>query len=80
MATAAYASGEQGTGDGVTGVGRDRRVDDRFDMDRAPGTLVHKGQNIPCEMLDISLSGCRLRTGQPFTAGALESVKVVISI
>lgn len=80
MATAAYASGEQGAGDGVTGGGRDRRVDDRFDMDRAPGTLVHKGQNIPCEMLDISLSGCRLRTGQPFTAGALESVKVVISI
>lgn len=31
-------------------------------------------------MLDISLSGCRLRTLRPFTAGALESVKVVLTI
>ena len=31
-------------------------------------------------MLDISLSGCRLRTLQPFTAGALESVRVVLAI
>jgi hypothetical protein len=31
-------------------------------------------------MLDVSLSGCRLRTFKPFTDGALESVKVVLSI
>ncbi|HXR38664.1 MAG TPA: PilZ domain-containing protein [Terracidiphilus sp.] len=55
-------------------------MDERFDLERAPGTLMHKGINIPCEMLDISLSGCRLRTLRPFTAGALESVKVVLSI
>jgi hypothetical protein len=31
-------------------------------------------------MLDVSLSGCRLRTLRPFTAGALESVKVILHI
>jgi hypothetical protein len=80
MATARFTSGEQGNGGAKSGGGRDRRVDERFDMQRAPGVLMHKGQNIPCEMLDISLGGCRLRTLLPFTAGALESVKVVISI
>jgi hypothetical protein len=55
-------------------------VDERFDLNCAPGSLIHKGTSIPCEMLDVSLSGCRLRTLKPFTAGALESVKVVLSI
>ena len=55
-------------------------MDDRFDLERSPGTLLHKGSDIPCEMLDISLSGCRLRTLRPFTSGALESVKVTLSI
>jgi hypothetical protein len=31
-------------------------------------------------MLDVSLSGCRLRTLQPFAAGASESVKVTLSV
>ncbi len=55
-------------------------MDDRFDLERSPGTLLHKGSDIPCEMLDISLSGCRLETMRPFTAGALESVRVTLSI
>ena len=55
-------------------------MDERFDLNCAPGSLIHKGTSIPCEMLDVSLSGCRLRTLKPFTAGALESVKVVLSI
>lgn len=80
MGTAGFASSEGGMGDGKSGSGRDRRVDDRFDMARAPGTLIHRGVGVPCEMFDISLSGCRLRTLRPFTAGALESVKVVLSI
>jgi hypothetical protein len=55
-------------------------VDERFDLERAPGTLIHKGTSIPCEMLDVSLNGCGLQTLHPFTAGALESVKVVLAI
>jgi hypothetical protein len=80
MATAGLVSSGSGAGDSGSAGGRDRRVDERFDMDRAPGTLIHKGISIPCEMFDVSLSGCRLRTLQPFTAGALESVKVVLAI
>jgi hypothetical protein len=74
MATADLASGAGRAG------GRDKRVDERFDLERAPGTLVHKGRTIPCEMLDVSLSGCRVHTLEPFMAGALESVKVVLAI
>ena len=41
---------------------------------------MHKGVIIPCEMMDVSLSGCRVHTLAPFTAGALESVKVTLAI
>jgi hypothetical protein len=80
MATAGLASSGSGASDGSSAGGRDRRVDERFDLERAPGSLTHKGASIPCEIFDVSLSGCRLRTLQPFTAGALESVKVVLAI
>jgi hypothetical protein len=80
MGTAGLASGGRGAGEGGTAGGRDKRADERFDLDRAPGTLIHKGTGIPCEMLDVSLSGCRLRALEPFMAGALESVKVVLRI
>lgn len=79
VVTAGIASSERRAG-ARSGSGRDRREDERFDLERAPGTLFHKGVGLPCEMLDISLSGCRLRTLKPFTAGALESVKVVLAI
>jgi hypothetical protein len=60
--------------------GRDKRMDERFRLNGAPGKLIHRGVIIPCEMVDVSLSGCSLRTLTRFTAGALESVKVVLSI
>jgi len=74
------ANGNGASATGKTRGGRDKRADERFDLERAPGTLIHKGVSIPCEMLDVSLSGCRLRTLRPFTAGALESVKVILTI
>lgn len=80
MAMAGTASSERGPGAGSNAGGRDRRMDERFELNRTPGTLIHKGTSMPCEMVDVSLSGCRLRTLQPFTAGALESVKVVLCI
>ena len=80
MATAGLASSGSGAGDSRAVSRRDKRVDERFDLERAPGTLIHKGTSIPCEMLDVSLNGCGLRTLQPFMAGALESVKVVLAI
>jgi hypothetical protein len=62
------------------GQGRDRRAADRYDLDNAPGSLIHKGTKVPCLVVDISLTGCCVRTPQPFTAGALETVKVVFPI
>jgi hypothetical protein len=76
--TAGIANSKRGAGGDA--VRCDRRADERFDLNRAPGTLIHNGVDIPCEMLDVSLSGCRLRTLRPFTAGALESVKVILFI
>ncbi len=62
------------------GGGRVRRVADRFDLNEAVGSLVHKGARIPCKMIDISLTGCCVRTPEPFAAGALETVRVVFPI
>jgi hypothetical protein len=62
------------------GEGRDRRAADRYDLNDASGSLVHKGVRLPCLMVDISLTGCCVRTAQPFMAGALETVKVTFPI
>ena len=80
MDSAGSGNSERESDGAKSGSGRDRRVDDRFDLERAPGTLIHKGASIPCQMLDISLSGCRLRSLRRFTAGSLESVRVVLTI
>lgn len=60
--------------------GRDRRAADRFDLDNTSGSLIHKGTKVPCSVVDISLTGCCVRTPQPFLAGAQETVKVVFPI
>jgi hypothetical protein len=80
MGAAWLAKSDHGPTNDRDAGGRDRRVDDRFELHCAPGSLLYKGTCIPCEMLDVSLSGCRMRALQPFTAGVLESVKVTFSI
>ncbi len=60
--------------------GRDHRGADRFDLNNAPGSLLHKGTRTPCQVIDISLTGCCVRTPVPFTAGSLETVKVTFPI
>jgi len=62
------------------GDGRDRRAADRYDLNNVAGSLIHKGTRIPCLMVDISLTGCCVSTPEPFTAGSLETVKVVFPI
>jgi hypothetical protein len=44
------------------------------------GALVRNRVSTPCEFLDISMSGCSLRLGTAFTAGALAEVEVVLTI
>jgi hypothetical protein len=65
---------------GKQGDGRDRRAADRYDLNDAPGSLIHKGKKTACQMVDISLTGCCVRTTLPFTAGSLETVKVTFPI
>ena len=62
------------------GEGRDRRTADRYDLDKNPGSLIHKGTRTPCLMIDISLTGCCVRTPSPFIAGSLETVKVIFPL
>src|SRR5580658_3526480 len=75
-----FTNSDHGSTSATDEGGRDRRVDDRYELNCAPGNLLYKGMCIPCEILDVSLSGCRLRALQPFAAGVLESVKVTFSI
>ena len=60
--------------------GREHRVDDRYSLDNAFGHLKYRGTMIPCQFVDISLSGCRVRTENPFAAGALAPVQIVFLV
>lgn len=60
--------------------GRDRREYERFSLSAAYGTLIHHGNQGPCQVLDISLSGCRIRTEEEFRDGALEPVQLTLPI
>ncbi len=60
--------------------GRERRASDRLDMNLTPGTLEYLGTRMSCELIDLSLTGCCLKTGEDFKAGALAQVKVTVPI
>jgi hypothetical protein len=66
--------------EGRTFHARDRRAAERFDMNLALGTLEYLGTRMPCEVIDLSLTGCCLRTREDFKAGALAHVKVTVPI
>jgi hypothetical protein len=59
---------------------RDRRDYERYLLNSAHGNLVHNGSRGRCEFVDISLSGCCIRTEKPFLAGALAPIEVVLPI
>jgi c-di-GMP-binding flagellar brake protein YcgR len=42
--------------------------------------LVEHGSTVSCRIVDISLSGCRLRTKERFTAGSMVSVEVAFKV
>jgi hypothetical protein len=60
--------------------GRDLRVEERFDLGAATGRLVYRGTRFPCQVLDISIGGCCIRSENPFVHGALAPVEVVLPI
>ena len=59
---------------------RDARVDQRFDLKGAKGVLIYKYESLPCEFIDISLSGCCVRTRDYFEPGALTAVEVALPL
>ncbi len=59
---------------------RDRRVDERFELNAPGGCLNYRGAKFPCLIVDVSLSGCCVRTEHPFLPGNLANVEVVLPI
>jgi hypothetical protein len=59
---------------------QNRRAHERYPLDNARGQLVHRGSKTPCQVLEISLSGCSLETEKPFRHGALAPVELVLPI
>ena len=59
---------------------RDKRAFERHQMREAPGQVVYKGTKSPCLVLELSLSGCRLRTQTRFRHGALAPVDLDFSV
>jgi hypothetical protein len=59
---------------------RDRRVDERFDVSIPGGCINYKGSKFPCQILDVSLSGCCVRTDSKFLPGNLAHVEIVMPV
>jgi c-di-GMP-binding flagellar brake protein YcgR len=59
---------------------RDRRSWERYLLHEAEGKLIYGSATLRCQFIDVSLGGCRLRTEQRFSAGALAKVDVVLQI
>jgi hypothetical protein len=64
----------------ITASGRDRRQYDRLSLDGAQGELAYRGIAFPCDIIDISIGGCCIRTERRFPAGALANVEVVLPL
>jgi len=60
--------------------GRERRISDRYPMGDARGTLIYSGEKNTCNVIDISLDGCLIRTHERFPYGALAYVEVDLHI
>ncbi len=59
---------------------RDRRADERYEINAPGGCLNYKGAAFPCEIVDVSLSGCCVRCESKFLPGNLANVEVVLPI
>ena len=59
---------------------RDRRLDERFEVNAPGGCINYQGSKYPCQIVDVSLSGCCVRTASPFLHGNLAHVEIVMPI
>jgi hypothetical protein len=60
---------------------QDRRIAARLDLDEdARILLVKQGITVSCRVVDLSLTGCRMRTQERFVAGAHIRVEVALKV
>ena len=59
---------------------RDRRVHDRFELNAAGGCLTCGASKYSCTVIDVSLSGCCIRTESPFLPGSLAQIAIEMPI
>ncbi len=60
---------------------QERRTAPRYAVDgQASLLLVQHGSTFPCRVVDLSLNGCRVRTQERFTAGAMARVEVAFKV
>ncbi len=59
---------------------RDRRVDERYEINSPGGYLNYRSAKFACEIIDVSLSGCCVRTESQFSPGSLANVEVILPI
>jgi hypothetical protein len=59
---------------------RDRRAYERFDLNASGGCLNYQGARYPCQIVDVSLSGCCLRTEREFLPGNLANVEIELPL
>ncbi len=59
---------------------RDRRADERYEINIPGGCLNYRGSKFPCKIVDVSLSGCCVRTERCFSPGNLANVEIVLPL
>jgi hypothetical protein len=59
---------------------RDRRIYERYEINTLGGCINCQGARYPCEIIDVSLTGCCVRTESKFLPGNLAKVEVVLPI
>jgi hypothetical protein len=59
---------------------RDRRIFERYGLENPKGSLKYNGDKTPCDIVDVSLGGCCIRTETRFVAGNLAQVQVEMPI
>jgi hypothetical protein len=59
---------------------RDRRIFERYGLENPKGSLKYDGDKTPCDIVDVSLGGCCIRTKTRFVAGNLAQVQVEMPI
>jgi len=59
---------------------QNRRSHERHMLNDAHGQLIYRGKKTPCQIVEISAGGCRVKVESQFCYGALADIEVVLPI